>query len=308
MAEITKENDGFPLAVLQTLTHIIYPWSPFIGIGLFMFLSRYSALVPFLVAYAIYIKLDKAHEQGSRSSAWLRNIPFWDWYTGYFPAKLLKEAELSPDNNYIFGYHPHGIIALGGFANFASNGTGFSELFPGLQVHMLTLNLNFMVPFYRDFILFIGMASVSKESINYILNRGTGNACLISVGGSAESLLAGPDNADLVLSKRLGFIKVAIQNGAHLVPVYNFGENSLAYQYSPEEGTLLHIFQQVLKNYTGMTLPFFYARGWFPNTRGVVPFDVPMTTVGKNNYKKLLIIQLASLSQLLRIPAQPRKR
>ena len=33
--------------------------------------------------------------------------------------------------NYIFGYHPHGIMASGSFINFGTEGTGFSKLFPG---------------------------------------------------------------------------------------------------------------------------------------------------------------------------------
>lgn len=49
----------------------------------------------------------------------------------------------------------------------------------------------------------------------------------IVVGGAAESLSARPGTADLTLRRRLGFIKLAIREGADLVPVFSFGENDV---------------------------------------------------------------------------------
>jgi len=147
--------------------------------------------------------------------------------------------------------------------------TGFSKAFPGIKPHLLTLTTNFQVPFYRDFLLALGICSVSKRSCSNILKSGPGNAITIVVGGAAESLSAHPGTADLTLRKRcayqafipiysangpnrLGFIKVAIQHGyvedcpllpltcsyivcrADLVPVFSFGENDVsAFAHTP---------------------------------------------------------------------------
>lgn len=111
-------------------------------------------------------------------------------------------------------------------------GTGFSQLYPGIRPHLLTLTSNFLVPIYRDILLAIGICSVSKQSCSNILKGGPGQAITIVVGGAAESLSARPGTADLTLRKRwvwtevyrfpwilnfgwdrLGFIKVAIQHG-----------------------------------------------------------------------------------------------
>ncbi len=80
--------------------------------------------------------------------------------------------------------------------------TGFSEAFPGLKPHLLTLSTNFQVPLYRDILLSLGICSVSKESCSNILKAGPGSSITIVVGGAAESLSAHPGTADLTLRKR----------------------------------------------------------------------------------------------------------
>lgn len=66
---------------------------------------------------------------------------------------------------------------------------------------------------------------------NGVLNdqerTGPGSSLTIVVGGAAESLSAHPGTADLTLKRRKGFIKLAIRQGADLVPVFSFGENDV---------------------------------------------------------------------------------
>lgn len=49
----------------------------------------------------------------------------------------------------------------------------------------------------------------------------------IVLGGAEEALDAHPDNFDLKLSTRRGFVRLALRQGASLVPVYHFGETSI---------------------------------------------------------------------------------
>jgi 2-acylglycerol O-acyltransferase 2 len=111
------------------------------------------------------------------------------------------------------GYHPHGIISMGAFANFATEANCISELLPGIDCRLMTLASNFNIPLYRDFLLSLNITSVSRKSIERILDKGPGHSCMIVIGGAAESLNARPGVNDLTLKKRLGFIKLAIRSG-----------------------------------------------------------------------------------------------
>lgn len=94
--------------------------------------------------------------------------------------------------------------------------------------YMLMADSNFGIPFYREILMAHGICSVSKRSCRNILSKGPGNAITIVVGGAAESLAAHPGTQDLTLKKRFGFVKVAIREGAQLVPVFSFGENDVS--------------------------------------------------------------------------------
>jgi len=53
-------------------------------------------------------------------------------------------------------------------------------------------------------------------------------------------LSAHPGTADLTLKKRIGFIKMAIKEGADLVPVFSFGENDVSIRRMVRWAQLMH--------------------------------------------------------------------
>mmetsp|Transcript_8900 Transcript_8900/g.21702 ORF Transcript_8900/g.21702 Transcript_8900/m.21702 type:complete len:776 (-) Transcript_8900:809-3136(-) len=143
----------------------------------------------------------------------------------YFPVKLTRTRRLDPDKVYMFGYHPHGVLSVGALLNFSTFATGFDVLFPGVDVRLLTMKVNFRIPFWRDFLLALGLQDVSAESICNNLQRGKSVALV--PGGARESLESTVGSNVLILGSRKGFVKYAIKNGASLVPVYSFGETDL---------------------------------------------------------------------------------
>ncbi len=216
-------------------------------------------------------------------------------FLDYFPIHLHKTCDLPPDRSYIFGCHPHGIISLGGFGNFATEATGFEKLFPGINLRSLVLNSNFRIPFYELFLTMMGICDASKESCNYILKQGNGNSILLVLGGSKEALDARPSSEYLLtLKNRKGFVKIALANGASLVPVFSFGENDLYEQIPNPRGSMLRTVQTILQKKLGYSLPLFHGRGVFQYKFGFLPNRHPIDAyVGEPiEVPKLLLEQI----------------
>lgn len=55
----------------------------------------------------------------------------WRKAAEYYPMSLKKTADLDPKKNYVFGFHPHGIISMSAFIAFATEGLQVSTTFPG---------------------------------------------------------------------------------------------------------------------------------------------------------------------------------
>lgn len=94
-------------------------------------------------------------ERGGRRVQFVRKAKIWKHLKNYFPATLVKEAELPGKNNYIFGYHPHGIIATGLWVNFCTEANDVSEMFPGIEIHPVTLQGNLRIPFWYICVMYI---------------------------------------------------------------------------------------------------------------------------------------------------------
>ena len=99
------------------------------------------------------------------------------------------------------------------------------------------------------------------------------------MGGAAESLEAHPGKYRLVLKKRKGFVRVALQTGAALVPVFSFGENDLFFSVENPEDSMLRKVQEKLKNWLHIGLPIIQGRGVFNYTFGILPHRRPVHTV-----------------------------
>ncbi|KAJ3564035.1 hypothetical protein NPX13_g7984 [Xylaria arbuscula] len=271
----------------QTLVVLMHSLSIVATVSLFFAFCANPFAWPLLLLYLLHVLSSKAATDGSLKyrSEWLRRNYIWHFFADYFPARLHKTHELPAMRKYIFGYHPHGIISHGAWAAFATDALGFSEKFPGITNSLLTLDSNFRIPFYREYILSMGVRSVSKESIVNILNKGgvnnegMGRGVTIVVGGARESLEARPGVMRLILKERKGFIKLAVRCGADIVPVLAFGENNLYDQLQPQEHPFLHSIQMFILKVWKFTLPFLHGRGIFNYDVGLMPYRRPLNIV-----------------------------
>ncbi|XP_037669672.1 2-acylglycerol O-acyltransferase 3 [Choloepus didactylus] len=258
----------------------------------FLFLGVLSSLVtlyllftPFWflsVFYFVWFYLDwDTPNRGGRRFNWVRNWTVWKLQKSYFPVKLVKTAELPPNQNYVMGVHPHGVMCTGIFCNYVTESTSFSQQFPGIRCTLAGPAGLFYSPLYRDYVLAMGMCSVSRQSLDFILSRSqSGQAVMIVIGGAHEALYSVPGKHCLVLQQRKGFVRLALRHGAALVPLYSFGENDIFKLKAFERDSWQHLAQMVCKRLIGFSPGLFWGRSIFlANFWGLLPFPKPITTV-----------------------------
>uniref|UniRef100_A0A8B9PRW4 Acyltransferase n=1 Tax=Apteryx owenii TaxID=8824 RepID=A0A8B9PRW4_APTOW len=242
----------------------------------------FTSFWPISALYLAWIIFDwDTPEKGGRRLACLRKWRVWKHFRDYFPVQLVKTHDLSPSHNYIIGSHPHGILCVGAFCNFITGSTGFLEMFPGIRPFLTTLAGNFRLPVFREYLMSGGLCPVTRQAIGYLLSKnGTGNAVAIVIGGAAESLSCRPGVTTLILKNRKGFVRMALQHGAYLVPSFSFGENDLFRQVVFEEGSWMRSIQLRFQKMMGFAPCVFYGRGLTSvQSRGFLPYPRPITTV-----------------------------
>ncbi|KAL4803377.1 diacylglycerol acyltransferase-domain-containing protein [Aspergillus unguis] len=233
--QMDKKNKSLfrRLAEILAVTFMSNTWFvlPLLGYSL-LFVPHVRIL---FIMYLVHIKfLSNAHKTTNTSrSNWFRSSWLFQLHTSYFPLSLYRSVPLSPRKKYIFGGHPHGIACHGLVGAFSADASGFKELFPGIKNTMLVKDAFFTSPFVREYLFWRGQSGVSKDSCIQHLTRGgydlrgMGNAITISIGGSREYNVARPGTMGVVIKVRKGFIRLAVETGADLVPVLVFGENDL---------------------------------------------------------------------------------
>ncbi|GFN89091.1 2-acylglycerol o-acyltransferase 2 [Plakobranchus ocellatus] len=270
---------------LQTIGALHFTYSfLFFGFGMlffFLYLFFFTSYYFIPLLYLIWYLYDSpVSRHGGRRSDWVRRWPLFRWSAAYFPLELIKTSELHPSKNYIFACHPHGVMCQSHFINFASEGTGFSDKFPGIKPYLTVLAGQFMFPIFRDYFLLSGAVEVSGSSIDWVLTKeGCGNAVAIMVGGAKEALDAHPGSLTLNIKGRKGFCKKALMHGASLVPVYAFGENDLFDQVPNQQGSKVRRLQNFMTHLLGFSPALFHGRGIFNYTFGLLPYRKPVHTV-----------------------------
>ncbi|KDO23508.1 hypothetical protein SPRG_11430 [Saprolegnia parasitica CBS 223.65] len=173
----------------------------------------------------------------------LRTHWLWKLMCEYVGLEIVREQELDAAKQYIFGFHPHGILVLSRMSCYAGN---WEQVHPGIEVRALGATPMFYVPLGRELCLWLGAVDASRSTAQKVLDKKL--SIVVYPGGSKEIFLTNPNikQTELVLKKRLGFIKLAIKNGADLVPTFVFGEKWMYNLWNPPKGLRATVLQ-VLK-------------------------------------------------------------
>lgn len=181
--------------------------------------------------------------------------------------------------------------SFGALTNGMTNHSKWRNLFPEIRSKVLTLSINMLFPIFRELILSWGCADSSAENINTLLSQShdpsdvtnkdgfTSNAAIVMFGGAREAFLSAPDTYNVFLNTRKGFIRLAMQNGAGLVPAIAFGETNVYDTTQNENGSLVRKIQEIIKKYTTLAPVLFNGRGFFQQHFGLIPRRHPITLV-----------------------------
>nr|ATB53146.1 diacylglycerol acyltransferase [Nannochloropsis oceanica strain IMET1] len=189
---------------------------------LFIYLVKHGHRWPYFLAaiYAPSYFIPLQRLGGWPFKGFMRR-PFWRCVQRTLALQVEREVELSPDEQYIFGWHPHGILLL---SRFAIYGGLWEKLFPGIHFKTLAASPLFWIPPIREVSILLGGVDAGRASAARALTDGY--SVSLYPGGSKEIYTTDPYTPEttLVLKIRKGFIRMALRYGCALVPVYTFGE------------------------------------------------------------------------------------
>ncbi|CAO3593965.1 unnamed protein product [Absidia cylindrospora] len=200
-------------------------------------------------------------------------------YCRFFSNANDQGTRLGPKRPVCFWMSSPRDCMFGPLTTFGTEASEFSRLFPGINTRLATLPVTFMVPLYRDLLLSMGLCSISRASCDHVLSSSDLSLAIV-VGGATEALVAQPGTNQLILKKRLGFLRLAIRHNATLVPVFSFGEADMYHQAQSMGGSLGQTLRSWVKQICGISFPLFHARGIFNYDFGLVPYRKPVTIIG----------------------------
>ena len=161
------------LQTLAVIVHtLLFTLGPMIAVFAIV-LTLFTPFAPIVLCYLLWVFWwdRETPNRGGRRFECARRFKMWDYMRDYFPISLVKTADLPADRNYVFGYHPHGVMCLGAVINFCTEATDFSKLFPGITPFLLTLRMQFFWPILRGYFLWGGGCAVTHQNIDYILSN-----------------------------------------------------------------------------------------------------------------------------------------
>jgi len=159
----------------------------------------------------------------------------------YFPSKVVWEGsnnDFNPNRNYLAALHPHGLfgISYNLFLREMWRRHGAFTLFTGADVVMY-------LPVVRRCLQLWGYSSCAKKEMVKNLNLKYPFNVLTLLPGGIGEMFYGTKNSEeqIILRKRYGMFKLALETGSCLIPLYGMGSNQVFDRYFTQNSILAKI-------------------------------------------------------------------
>jgi len=191
---------------------------------------------------------------------WFCRLSVWKYWGKSFPMSFRFQHQLDNKRQVIFAAFPHGVASI----HHLSVVTDCCGWFSSGQHHDrrdLGASVVFKIPIYRELLLWLGLVDAGRKTAQAVL--ASGRSLYVLPGGVIEQVQT-EEGKHNIFAARKGFIRLAVEFGVDIVPVYCFGENDLF----STSNFLLEIRKWVCKKFY-IGLPIAY------RTFGSVPFVFP---------------------------------
>jgi 2-acylglycerol O-acyltransferase 2 len=136
--------------------------------------------------------------------------------------KMVEDRKRQGKAGLILATQPHGVISYGGLCAGINRHPRFGDIVTAAAGAVLA------TPFVKHFVGLFNLIDASSGSIKKQLAKdGLKSAVVLYPGGIAELFQTSIEEEVLFLAERKGFIKLALREGADVVPLYFFGNTSV---------------------------------------------------------------------------------
>ena len=182
-------------------------------------------------------------------------LDYFDYEESFEETNEQVRERLTTGRRFILAFQPHGVVSFVGFCA----ATNAPEDLRVLQTAVASVLLQ--TPILKHIMGIFGLVDASKKSLQRHFTKPGIHGCVaLYVGGIAELFKSSRTEERLFLSKRKGFIKLALTENVDICPAYLFGNTSVLtiFKYGP---------LAALSRSSGVALTYFYGKWYLPIPR-----------------------------------------